>query len=76
MRKGVDETGIKIPKELADAVDAIIVYGNLGYRSRQEFCTEAIRWFIRQCNRDLKDLNEIVEKIRRRRTSKVELMRG
>ena len=44
--KAKRETSIKITKELADSVDRLIEEGNVGYRSRQEFCNDAIRRLI------------------------------
>lgn len=38
-----DYSTLKIPKALADEIDEIIRNGTLGYRSRAELVTEAIR---------------------------------
>ena len=41
-----EETSIKITKELADLIDQLIREGKMGYRSRQEFCNDAIRRLV------------------------------
>ena len=45
-----DYVTIKIPKALADEIDQIIESGTLGYRSRAELVSEAIRRRIEQLN--------------------------
>jgi len=41
---------VRIPKELANEIDAIMESGTLGYRSRAELVNEAIRRRIEQLN--------------------------
>lgn len=45
-----DYVTIKIPKALANEIDQIIGSGTLGYRSRAELVSEAIRRRIEQLN--------------------------
>ena len=44
--KSKKETSIKITKELADLIDQLMEEGKIGYRSRQEFCNDAIRRLV------------------------------
>lgn len=45
-----DYVTIKIPKALADEIDRVIESGLLGYRSRAELVSEAVRRRIEQLN--------------------------
>ena len=48
---------VRIPKKLANEIDAIMESGMLGYRSRAELVNEAIRRRIEQLNSN--NLNKI-----------------
>jgi metal-responsive CopG/Arc/MetJ family transcriptional regulator len=45
-----DYVTLKIPKALADEIDHVIESGTLGYRSRAELASEAIRRRLEQLN--------------------------
>ncbi len=45
-----DYVTLKIPKSLADEIDHVIESGTLGYRSRAELASDAIRRRLEQLN--------------------------
>ncbi len=45
-----DYVTLKIPKALADEIDHVIESGTLGYRSRAELASDAIRRRLEQLN--------------------------
>lgn len=38
-----DYVGVRLPKKLTDEIDVLVAQGHLGFRSRAEFITDAIR---------------------------------
>ncbi len=50
-----DYITLKIPKTLADEIDCVIESGTLGYRSRAELATDAIRRRLEQLNSNNKN---------------------
>jgi metal-responsive CopG/Arc/MetJ family transcriptional regulator len=48
---------LKLPRALADEIDCLIESGTLGYRSRAEFASDAIRRRLERVNSDSPNRN-------------------
>ena len=64
-RNNEDYVTLKIPKALADEIDNFIRSGTLGYRSRAELVSDAIRRRIEQLNSNNSAKSNAVNKNRR-----------